>query len=177
MDPLVLGNLVSLAGSVVMVLVGLIKSKKGILAAQCLMFALLAAGNLILGGVAGAVVDGVSILRNVLCFFIPFTVGWKAGFIGLFVLTAFLPGLLGWTGGLKLTDLLPVVGSGVFTWCLDARDGIVLKLAIIFGQLMWTVYDFTIRNYTALAFDLMTVVSNGIGIWMLRRDRNKKSGG
>lgn len=46
-----------------------------------------------------------------------------------------------------------------------------LKAAIIFGQLMWCIYDFTIRNYTALTFDIMTVISNAIGIMMLRRGR------
>lgn len=173
MEPLVLGNLVSLAGSVVMVLTGFIKRKNGILLAQCVMFVLLSAANLILGGVAGAVVNGISILRNVLCLFIPLTALWKAGFILLFFAMALLSPVIGLTKQFSGWDLLPAVAGSVFTWCLGSEDGIRLKGAIIFGQLMWCFYDFTIRNYTALCFDVMTIISNVIGILMLRRDRAK----
>ena len=177
MDPLILGNAVSLAGSVVMVLSGLVKSKKGILLSQCLMFVLLAGGNLILGGVSGAIVDGVSIVRNILSFFIPFTALWKAGFICLFFLLCLMPRLLGWTDSLSVLDFMPAMGCTFFTLVMDAKDGRALKAACILGQLMWCFYDFSIRNYTALAFDVMTILSNVIGILMLRRDAQKQTGG
>lgn len=169
MDTLVLGNIVALAGSVIMVLTGLIKGKRGILAAQCVMFVLLAAANLILGGVSGAVVDGISIIRNVLCFLVPFTALWKVGFIAIFFGMALISPVLGLTERLTLPDLLPAIGSSVFTWCMGSDDGVRLKCAIIVGQAMWSCYDLTIRNYTALAFDVMTIISNIIGILMLRR--------
>lgn len=177
MDTILLGNIIALAGSVIMVLTGLIKTKKGILGAQVIMFILLTVANVILGGYTGAAANIVSILRNVLCFFLPFTVGWKLAFTAMNAVMAFVPALTGMTAGFSLIDGLPLIAAVSFTWFLDSTDGVILKLAIIFGQLMWSVYDFTIHNYTALAFDLMTVVTNVIGIVMIRRSKQQKTGG
>ena len=49
----------------------------------------------------------------------------------------------------------------------------MLKCVIIFGQTLWAIFDFSIKNYTAGAFDVMTVVSTCAGICILLRERRK----
>ena len=47
---ILIGNIIAFAGCGIMVLVGLIKQKKRILAVQCVQFVLQGAANFILGG-------------------------------------------------------------------------------------------------------------------------------
>ncbi len=168
MDNIVLlGNIVSFAGSVLMVSIGLIKRKKHILIAQCFMFGILGAANLILSGITGAAANLFSIVRNLLCLKIRFDTKWKLGFIAVQIVMGLL---LGTTG---IIAWLPLLAACVFTWFLDTTDEKLLKLIIIIGNSMWAAYDISTRNYTSLVFDILTVISNIIGICMLRKDAKK----
>lgn len=80
---LLIGNLVSLVGSLLMVSIGFLKDKKKILLVQCLQFGVLAAANLLLGAYAGAVSNSVSILRNLAFFKVTATTPLKVFFIVL----------------------------------------------------------------------------------------------
>ena len=161
---LILGNVVSFIGALVMVSIGLLKKKKHILIAQCFMFGILGAGNFILSGITGAAANWVSIIRNLLCLKIKFDTKWKLGFIAVQIIMGLL---LGTTG---IIAWLPLLAACVFTWFLDTTDEKVLKVIIIIGQILWAAYDISIRNYTSLAFDIFTVISNVIGITMLKKD-------
>ena len=61
----VLGNIISLAGCIIMILIGFIKSKQKIMFAQCVQFTLQGISHMVLGGVSGAIGCAVSILRNI----------------------------------------------------------------------------------------------------------------
>lgn len=151
-----------------MVLIGLIKQKNKILWTQTIQFAVLGAGNLILGGISGAIADFISVIRNLISLKREFTLPFKIIFIGLqIVLTAIFnnAGFIGW---------LPTLAACIFTWCLDTKNEILLKVLIIFAQLMWAIYDLQIKNYTTLIFDIMTCVSNTIGIFIILTKRNKR---
>ena len=57
----------------------------------------------------------------------------------------------------------------MYTWFLDLKDAVQLKIVLILTVLCWAVYDFVFKNYVTFAFDLGAVVSNAIGIVTLRR--------
>ena len=63
----------------------------------------------------------------------------------------------GWFG------LLPAAATCVYTWFLDLKDAMQLKIVIIVTLLCWAVYDFVFKNYVTFAFDFGAVVSNLIG--------------
>ncbi len=69
----------------------------------------------------------------------------------------------GWFG------LLPAAATCVYTWFLDLKDAVQLKIVIIVTLLCWAVYDFVFKNYVTFAFDFGAVVSNLIGIVTLRK--------
>ena len=163
MNPVLLGNLVSLVGAFLMIAIGLLKKKSQILIAQCAQFGIMGAGHAILGGFSGVVSNIVSILRNVICLKWAFTWPFKIIFIVLQILmtAAVKPvGIIGW---------LPAAAACLYTWFLDLKSERLLKLVMIIAQLFWIVYDFSIQNYTALAFDVFTVISNIVGIIMLKK--------
>lgn len=167
MKLVVIGNILAFLGSIIMIAIGLIKEKRHILSAQCVQFGLMGAGNLVLGGYAGVVANAVSIARNLLCLFLPFTLPWKIAFIVIQGVCTFVfaaEGLLGW---------LPFIAACALTLSLSTKDERVLKCVLIFGQICWVVYDLSIRNYTGFVFDLLTVISNVVGIWMLTRSKSE----
>ena len=158
----ILANIISLAGAVIMVMIGFIRERDRILKAQCVQWIIMGIANAMLGGVTGLISNLVSVVRNlwslkreltrpVILVFIALQIALSAPFNTL--------GLLGW---------LPTIAAVSFTLFLNARDPRVLKWAIIFGQVLWAVFDFSLMNYTAFAFDIFTIISSLVGIWQLR---------
>lgn len=160
---ILLGNGVFFLGAVILVLLGLIKTKRNILIAQILQEAFMGAGMLILGGIAGFIVDVVAIFRNLVCIRWNYTLKWKLIFIaaqaGLYAVFG-TEGLCGW---------LPVVAMCLFTWFLDSENVILLKVLIAVMQLMWLVYDISIVNYVGMVVDVVSAVTNVVGIFLVKK--------
>ena len=162
----IVGNLLSLAGCLLMVGIGLMKKKKQILAAQCLQFTLMGLGNLALGAVSGCISNLVGILRNAAFCKWQVTVPWKLGFIAvqaLLSLGTLSQGAMEW---------LPVIAAATYTWFLDTKSEVTLKAVMLGAQVMWLVYDLHYGNYTAAVFDVLTMGSTLAGILRLRAARN-----
>ena len=160
---ILLGNGVFFLGAVILVFLGLIKTKRNILIAQILQEAFMGAGMLILGGIAGFIVDVVAIFRNLVCIKWNYMLGWKLIFIaaqaGLYAVFG-TEGLCGW---------LPVVAMCLFTWFLDSENVILLKVLIAVMQLMWLVYDISIVNYVGMVVDVVSAVTNVVGIFLVKK--------
>ena len=163
MDIVLIANIISFVGAVIMVISGLLKTKRTILIAQNVQFSIQAVGNIMLGGYSGAAINLISIVRNVFCVFVPFTWLWKIVFIALQV------GLTIWVNGLALIGLLPLAAACLFTVFLDTKNDVLLKAVLTVAQVMWAVYDLSIRNYAFFVFDILTILSNLIGIFLLIR--------
>jgi len=167
MSIVLIANIISFVGSVLMVSMGLIKRKKNVLIVQCFQCGLMGIGNLMLGGMSGFFVDMLTIARNCISFKREFTTPFKLGFIGILVVLNIFTnklGIIGW---------LPVIAASLFTWFLDTKKDVVIKVNCIAGQIMWAIYDIIILNYSAFVFDLFTLVSNGIGIIRLQLEKKK----
>ena len=165
MNLVVMANLVSMIGCVMMVGVGFLQKKRTILLVQCVQFGFLAAGNLLLGAMTGFISGLVSIARNLLFLKWENTRLMKIAFVAVQLVLSLSVGING------LVDWLPVLSAVLFTWFLDVKSEVRLKLVMIAAQSMWLVYDFVYLNYVTCAFDAMTVVSNAIGIVMLLRKK------
>lgn len=161
---LLIGNAIALAGCVLMVAIGFLKKKEQILGAQCVQFALMGAGNLVLGAMSGVISNAVSIARNLVLAKVENNAWVKVAFI------AAQTALTVMFGGTGLIEWLPVIAVVVYTWFLDIQNPVVFKLMIIGLQVLWVVYDFYYRNYVAFAFDLFTIASTTVGIFMIRKE-------
>lgn len=159
------GNLMSMVGCVLMVLIGFVRKKERVIWLQCFQFGFLGAGNLILGAASGFISGVVSILRNLIFPKVKGGIKLKILFIGIQLALTLLAG---WAGPISLLPL----GAGIlFTWFIDTGSDVQLKLAIIAAQMMWAVYDFYYCNYVAFTFDILTVLSNLAGIVLLIKGR------
>ena len=165
MNPLLIGNAISMIGCLIMVLIGFLKKRTHILIAQSIQCVFMGVGNLVLGGVSGFVCNIVTILRNIVFLRFRNTAVMKIFFIGLqFVLSI---GTLsaGWV------SWLPIVSAALFTWFMDTGSEAKLKIVILCTQVMWLTYDLYYLNYVASAFDVMTFLSNCIGLSMILKKR------
>ena len=165
MDTILLGNGVALLGAVLMAVIGLIRQRRHILLAQCVQFGIMGAANLILGGVSGFVSALISIGRNLLCLKWQLTVPVKLGVIFVQAVLALSINDDGFVG------ILPGLSACIFTWFLDTKDEVKLKGVIIIAQVCWLVYDLSIHNYVSFAFDILTILTNLVGIAMLARQK------
>ena len=167
MNGLVLGNVIGLIGSGVMILTGLVKTKRQILIWQNVQFALMTVSNLILGAATGAVSNLLSIIRNFVCLKTEFTLPLKLLFLtvqgGLTVMLN-RAGAVGW---------IPFIAVVLYNFVLSSKSEVRIKLVIVVCQAMWAFYDLYFRNYTTCAFDVFTMISNLAGIWMIRREAGK----
>ena len=163
MNLVIIGNLISLVGCLLMVAIGFIRKKEHILAVQCLQFGIMGVGNLVLGAVSGTISNAVSIVRNLVFARWSSSLPLKVIFIILQVLLSL--------SALQSSPLewLPLLAAAIFTWFLDTKSEVILKSVIIGTLLLWLVYDFCHLNYVAMTFDALSIVSNFIGILMLRK--------
>lgn len=168
MTTLLIGNGFSFLGSVLMVLVGLIKDKKRILLVQCVQFALLATGNLVLGAYTGTISGVSGILRNLFCFFFPYTLPAKVGFLALQIIPAIFANRVGWIGW------LPIASTCLFTWFLGLENERHFKILLLVSQLFWCIYDLRFLNYASFTFDILTLTTCTISLIRMRRTASRQ---
>lgn len=170
MNPLIIGNIISFAGALTMVLIGLIKNKNKILIAQCGQFTLFGTANIILGGPTGAISNAISILRNLISIKFNFNVWLKTVFIIIEV------GLGAWFNNLGLIGWFPIISTVMFTLFLDHKNVIVIKLVIILSEVLWMIYDFSIQNYASIFFDFLCMVTTSFSIIQIKKaNKNNES--
>lgn len=163
MYTLFLGNAVAFIGCIIMVGIGLLKKKSHILLAQCVQCSFMGAGNLLLGGISGFIANIVTVMRNLVFARFPITTAWKLIFIAVQLLLSLGSRGDGWI------CWLPILAAAAFTWFLDTKSEAFLKLVIIGTMVLWLIYDIFYRNYVAATFDVLTIVSNTIGFFMVRK--------
>lgn len=161
---LIFGNMMSMVGCILMVAIGFVRQKDRVIRLQCIQFGFLALGNLILGAFSGFISGAVSILRNLIFPKVGGGLGWKLVFIAAQVVLTLAAG---WAGPVSL---LPLTAGILFTWFLDTKSDVQLKAVIIAAQILWAFYDFYYRNFVAFTFDVLTILSNLMGIYALKKN-------
>ena len=162
----IIANIFSFVGSVMMVVIGAIKSPRKIVFTQSIQICFMATANLLLGGISGCIVNAVSFARNIACCFNKFSKPVKIGFITAQVALTALFGVA------DPVLWLPVIANCILTWYLDCDNAIKLKLLISLCITFWAGYDFYLKNYSAFVFDALIIISNLISAISIRR-KNK----
>ena len=162
---IIVANIISIVSCTMMVLIGLIKNKNKILAAQCVQFTLMGVSHYLLGGMGGVWATVVSILRNLAFFKFKVTVPLKILFVALSVVLS-----LG-TVTFNPITWLPILATSLFTWVIDSEDIIKFKNVMILTVCMWFVYDAVHLNFISAAFDAFTVFSTGYSLWQIKKEQ------
>lgn len=159
---ILLGNCISFLGCFLMIAIGFIKKKEHILTAQCGQFVIQGTAHLILGAVSGFLSCMISLVRILVFTRVKKVTVWHK--IGFLALQALLTVAL---GADSFVDWLPMLSVVLYTWYLDTDNAVLFKIVNMIGVAMWVIYDLIFLNYVAFTFDILTVVSTTIGIFMI----------
>ncbi len=164
---ILLGNIVSFVGCTVMVLIGFIKNKDRYIIMQTVQFLLNALSHFLLGGFGGTIAALVSATRNIIIAKWKCTTGIKIALIAVqaaLSLSTITANPITW---------IPIIAAGMFTWYIDTKDVMWFKWVIIITLVMWAVYDIYHHNYVSVWFSIFTVVTNGISMVKIHKERKE----
>ena len=166
MVSIIIGNIIALIASILMVYSGTLKQKKRILYFQTVQIGMSVISNIILGGITGAIINALSMIRNILCY--KDKLGLKEKIIITILATVFTFKFnnLGYIG------LLPLISTIVYIWLMSIKNVKKFKLLITFTMLMWFIYDIAIKSYTSAIFDFMNIVANTVTIFQIKSVKN-----
>ena len=163
-----IGNIISFFGCILMVAVGFIKRKEHMLATQFAQFSMQAVANLVLGSVSGSISCVIGVIRIVVFTRVKKVRSWmKIAFLALQAVITYL------TGAVTLIQWVPVISMVAYTWYLDTDNEVLFKAVNLLGVCMWLFHDIHYINYSAAAFDIMTIVSTTVGVILLLVERRK----
>ncbi len=162
---IIIANIIDLLAAMIQVGSGAIKKKSKILVVQIVQLLMQAVSMLLLGGVTGAVSNVLSCFRNYLCYKEKLNTIWKAILIiASIVMTIALndQGLLG---------IIPVTVCTIYIIFMDVKDPIKFKLLVTLSFIPWVFYHFILKSYTGALFDAASVLTNGITLFRMMRER------
>ena len=166
MVSIIIGNIIALIASILMVYSGMLKQKKKILYFQTVQIGMSVISNIILGGITGAIINALSMIRNILCYKDKLGLKEKIGITFLAVILTFKFNNLGNVG------LLPLISTVTYIWLMNIKNVKKFKLLIVFTMLMWFIYDLVIKSYTSAIFDFMNIVANIVTIFQIKSVKN-----
>lgn len=158
---IVIANIIALIAALLMVYSGLVKKKEKIIYIQTVQIGLSVLSNIILGGVTGAIINGISCIRNILCYKDKLKIQQKI----ILVLVSIVLSLC--FNNLGVIGILPLISTVTYTLLMDIQDIIKFKILTIFTMVMWFIYDFYIMSYSSAVFDFFNIVTNSIAIYQL----------
>jgi hypothetical protein len=164
---IIIANIIDFVAAMIQVGSGAIKKKSKILVVQIVQLLMQATSMLLLGGVTGAVSNVLSCFRNYLCYKEKLNNVWKAVLILAYVAMTVAfnnQGLLG---------IIPLVVCTVYIIFMDVKDPVKFKLLVTLSFVPWIFYHFIIKSYTGAFFDAASVVTNGITLFRMMKERKE----
>lgn len=163
-----IANIIALIGSLLLVFTGSSKEKSKIIIIQTIQIILFIISNILLGGITGAIINILCIIRNVLYYKNLLKTNAKAILIILSLIFTIPFNNLGFIG------LLPLISNITYILFMHLKNVVHFKLLIAFNTFTWLIYDFYIKSYTSTVFDFLTIVATFISIYQIKH-ANKKN--
>lgn len=160
---LFLGNIVGLISSLIMIYSGSIKDKKRIVFVQGIQISVYSISCLILGGITGVVVSVINLFRNILCY------KEKLGIKEKVLISVLSISISIYFNNLGLLGYCPLIGTITYLWFMDIKDVVKFKYLIIFTMSTWSIYNFIIKSYTTMVFNIITIIVSIISIIKIKR--------
>lgn len=162
---LLIGNIIALIASLIMVYSGILKEKNKIIITQTIQIGLSVISNIILGGITGAIINAISLIRNILCYKDKLKIKQQIIIIVMAVSLSCIFNNLG------LIGFLPVISTVTYILFMNEKNIIKFKLLIMFTMFLWFIYDLYIKSYTSAIFDFGNIVANIISIIKIKKTK------
>ena len=162
---LIIGKIIALTASLFMVYSGILKEKKKILYVQTVQIGLSVVSNIVLGGITWAIINAISMIRNIICY------KEKLGTREKIIITILAVVLSLIFNNLGIIGILPVISTVTYVWLMNVKDVRKFKLLIAFTMLMWLIYDVIIKSYTSALFDFANLIANVATAFQIRKSK------
>ena len=159
-----IAQVLSLIGYTLMVVTGYIKKEKKMLRTQDVQLLFIIGMGVLLNAFSGIIINTIQIIKNEIYLRGRLNKYTKAAIVGVGVVMT----LIFNNGG--IAGLLPAINLFIFTYFLGMGGAIGIKVLIFITTCGWGVYDFSIKNYVGLIFDILTIISCIIGIFRLKKE-------
>ncbi len=164
--------LIQLIGAVALVFITLAwnaKTRKKILNLQSFGVGIFVVHYLLLGAVTGAVMSGVTLLRN-LIFVQKGNKKWASSkvWLPLFIILSVITLLIFWQGW---PSILPALGVIIGTYGISRESPKEIRFSMLLASLLWIPYTIIVHSYSGLVTQLISTV--GLLVGMFRLDRKK----
>ena len=161
----IIANIIDLIAACIQVFSGSIKQKTKILLVQIVQLLFQGISMLLLGGVTGAISNVLSCFRNYLCYKDKLSVFWKILLIAASIAMTIVLNDQGFLG------IIPAAVCTVFIIFMDTKDPVKFKALVTITFVPWMFYHFILKSYVGAVFDAATIVTNGITLCLMWKDR------
>lgn len=151
---------------VIMVCIGLLKTRKQTLWWQSVQIGLMTIASLFLGTIPGLIANIIGLVRNVLSYNSKLNKVTQVLLSLISVVCILVFNNIGWLG------LLPMVATVTYNFTINIKDVTKLKIVLLSTSIMWAVHDFAIQSYIAGVFDILSATTCIIGI--IYKENNHK---
>lgn len=151
---------------VIMVCIGLLKTRKQVLWWQSVQIGLMTIASLFLGTIPGFIANIIGIVRNVLSYNSKLNKITQVLLSLVSVVCILVFNNIGWLG------LLPMVATVTYNFTINTKNVTKLKIVLLSTSIMWAIHDFAIQSYIAGVFDILSATTCIIGI--IYKENNHK---
>ena len=157
------------------------KKQKALIFVQLLVSALFSVNMLLLGGIMGAILNIINVIRAIVFYFKDKlrsdSPAWLVAFVTLYV-SAYILNFAVFAKAPTLFDyiieLLPVIGTIALTVGFGLRDSAQTRKCALINSPSWLVYNLFIGTWGGIICEVLTTIS--IMLAMFRHDRVKDKG-
>ena len=169
MNNIIIGNMLMLIGSTIMIFCGIINKKNIALIVQTVQLAFMTAGMAVLGSIPAMVVNILGCTRNIIGYYGKLT---RSVRIFLIIITTTISLIF---NNIGVFGLIPIISSILFILLVDTKNIVVFKWLIAGTSALWVVHDLYVCAYTAVAFDILSIVTSVISV-VRYKNKIKKQG-
>jgi len=144
-----------------MVASGIATSKKGILRLQNMEIVLFIISDLLVFGYSGAIMNFVSLIRNIL---VEKGVYNKLSALIIIIISTILVLLFDHMG---IVGFLPLAAMYLYALFMNTENIKKFKLLMIIVMFLWAIYDMAISLYVSVFFDIFTIMSCLVSLLMM----------
>lgn len=161
-----IGNIIMTVACVIMVCIGLLKTRKQVLWWQSVQIGLMTIASLFLGTIPGLIANIIGIVRNALSYNSKLNKITQVLLSFISVVCILVFNNIGWLG------LLPMVATVTYNFTINTKNVTKLKIVLLSTSIMWAIHDFAIQSYIAGVFDILSATTCIIGI--IYKENNHK---
>lgn len=147
---IIIANILSLISCILLAISCKKKTQEDVMKYQCIECLFSAASALLLGGITGAIVTLVALVRNLV------SLAGKSN-IKLSLILASISLALSVFKANSLIDMLPALASAEYTLAISKDNVKITKIAFMINNLMWLIYSVTIYNWVKVIFSTVII--------------------